>query len=114
MANYEDYEDLSFPDFNEFTCQFEKEDEFTLQFEKEEKGKGKFDPNIYKKTKAKSDPNIDWIPHSLSSNSYSCPQPPTSTLAPISPLALELHDPIKFCQGPEWIPETQVCATLCG
>ena len=46
MANYEDYEDLSFPDFNEFPCQFEKEDEFTLQFEslqfeKEEKGKGK-------------------------------------------------------------------------
>ena len=46
MADYEDYEDLSFPDFNEFTRQFEKEDEFTLQFEslqfeKEEKGKGK-------------------------------------------------------------------------
>ena len=46
MAYYEDYEDLSFPDFNEFTRQFEKEDEFTLQFEslqfeKEEKGKGK-------------------------------------------------------------------------
>ena len=41
MANYEDYEDLSFLDFNEFTRQFEKEDEFTLQFEKEEKGKGK-------------------------------------------------------------------------
>ena len=41
MADYEDYEDLSFLDFNEFTRQFEKEDEFTLQFEKEEKGKGK-------------------------------------------------------------------------
>ncbi|KAK9986282.1 hypothetical protein SO802_031233 [Lithocarpus litseifolius] len=100
MADYEDYKNESFPDFDEFTHQFEEEDE---------KGKGKSDPNIHQKTKAKSDPNIDCIPHSLSSNIYSFPQPPTSTLAPISPFALELNDPFKFCQGRKWIPETELC-----
>ena len=67
-----DYEDISFPDFDEFTCQFKEEEE----------GKGKFDSNIHQKTKAKSNPNIDCILHP--SNSHSCTQPP----APISPLAL--------------------------
>nr|XP_023884098.1 uncharacterized protein LOC111996363 [Quercus suber] len=96
MADYEDYEDVFFPDFNEFTRQFEK---------KEEKGIGKSDPNIHQKTKA----------NSFFSNCSSCPQPPLSTfaplapLAPVSPLALELHSPLKFYPGWTWIPETQLC-----
>ncbi|KAL0000150.1 hypothetical protein SO802_019752 [Lithocarpus litseifolius] len=98
MADYEDYEVVSFPDFHEFTRQFEEEDE---------KGKGKSNPNIHQKTKAKSDPNIDCIPHSFSSNSYSFSQPPTSTPAPISPFAFELNNPFKSCQEPKWILETQ-------
>ena len=64
-----DYEDISFPDFNEFTHHFE-----------EEEGKGISDPDIHQKTKEKSDPNIDCVPHPFSSNSHSCTQPP----APIS------------------------------
>ncbi|XP_050243952.1 uncharacterized protein LOC126692397 [Quercus robur] len=96
MADYEDYEVVTFPDFKEFTCQFEK---------KEEKGKGKSDPNIHQKKKA----------NSLFSNCDYCPQPPLSTLAlsmsnstfaPVCPLALEVHGSYPCWK---WIPETQLC-----
>ncbi|KAK7838884.1 hypothetical protein CFP56_018990 [Quercus suber] len=81
MADYEDYEAVIFPDFNDFTCQFEKE---------EEKGEGKSDPNIHQKTKA----------NSLFSFCCPCPQPPPSfsalapfmsNLGPVSPFPLNLN-----------------------
>ena len=94
-----DYEDISFPDFDEFTHHFE-----------EEEGKGISDPDIHQKTKEKSDPNIDCVPHPFSSNSHSCTQPP----APIShPPPPHHKKKIKSFKGPKWIPKTEVCATLC-
>ena len=88
MADYEDYEVVIFSDFKDFTRQFEKKEE------------GKSDPNIHQKTKA----------NSLFSNCDYCPQPPMSTLAPVFPLAFEFHRSYPYWK---WIPETQVCATLC-
>ena len=74
----------SFPDFNEFTPQFEKEDE--------------------------SNPNIDWIPHSCPLNPLRPPLPVFSLNgAPIFSLNGQ-----SLLEDPKWIPETQVCATLCG